>query len=203
VVALPGIDLAGVMAWEGHAVAIGDAGEKNRVVYEAVGSLVHSAEMCRKAGLEMQIVSCGGSGTYTITARIPGVTEIQAGGAVFTDVAYRTWGVDLEPSLFVLATVTSRPAPTRAIVDAGRKAMNGDVAMPEPRNWKELRLTGLHAEHGLLELQSPNVPLRVGDKVDFVVGYGDNTVFLHDILYGVRNDKVESVWTIQARGRLT
>jgi D-serine deaminase-like pyridoxal phosphate-dependent protein len=203
VVALPGIDLAGVMGWEGHAVAIGDPEEKNQVVHKAVGSLIHSAEMCREAGLEMRIVSCGGSGTYTITARIPGVTEIQAGGAVFTDVAYRRWGVGLEPSLFVLATVTSRPTPTRAIVDAGRKAMNGDAAMPEPRNWKGLRLTSLHAEHGLLELDSPNEPLRVGDKVDFIVGYGDNTVFLHDILYGVRNNKVESIWTIQARGKLT
>lgn len=203
IVGLPGLRLAGVMAWEGHAVPIRDPEEKKRVVHAAVGSLVRSAEMCRAAGIEIPIVSCGGSGTYTITAHIPGVTEIQAGGAVFTDVAYRNWGVPLEPSLFVLATVVSRPTPTRAIVDAGRKAMNGEVAMPQPRYLSGVKVVSLSAEHGTLELQSPDIPLRVGEKIDFIVGYGDNTVYLHDYLYGIRRGKVEVVWPILGRGKLT
>ena len=151
----------------------------------------------------MPIVSCGGSGTYTITARIPGVTEIEAGGAVFSDVTYRSWGVELDPSLFVQATVTSRPTPTRAIVDAGRKAMDGQTSMPMPRDIVGVTLSSLHAEHGLLELTGEDVKLRVGDKLDFIVGYGDNTVYQHDVLYGVRKGEVEVVWPILARGKLT
>jgi D-serine deaminase-like pyridoxal phosphate-dependent protein len=200
--ALRGIRLVGLMGWEGHAVAVSDADEKARLVHTAVGALVESAELCRAAGFNIAIVSCGGSGTYRITARMPGVTEIEAGGAVFGDVAYRRWGAQTECSLFVLASVVSRPSPTRAIVDAGRKAMNGDVAMPECRDLAGVRLSSLHAEHGLLELDRPDVPLRVGDKIDFVVGYGDNTVFLHDNLYGLRHGQVEVVWDILARGKL-
>ena len=203
VAALPGIQLAGAMAWEGHAVSIVDPEEKQQVCSKAVNSLVRTSEMIRSAGLEAPIVSCGGSGTYQITSHIPGVTEIQAGGAVFADVAYKRWGVGTEPSLFVLATVTSRPTATRAVVDAGWKAMNGAVSVPQPRSVGGARVAGLSAEHGILELDSADVPLHVGDKIDFIVGYGDNTVFLHDQLYGVRGSKVEVVWDILGRGKLT
>jgi len=200
---LSGIDLAGVMAWEGHAVAVVDPDEKLQMVNKAVNSLVRSAEMCREAGLEMPIVSCGGSGTYGITAHIPGVTEMQAGGAIFSDVAYRTWGAKTTPSLFIHAIVTSRASATCAVVDAGRKTMNGDTAMPEARDVPGVTVSGLSAEHGGLELSGPEVPLKVGDRLDFIVGYGDNTVYLHDTLYGIRNGIVEAAWPILARGKLT
>ena len=200
---LPGVQVAGVMAWEGHVRPIADPEEKKRACHKAVGSLVRSVEMIRAAGLEAPIVSCGGSGTHRITSHIPGVTEIQAGGAVFSDVAYRSWGVETECSLFVLATVVSRPTAYRAVVDAGFKAMNGWTAMPELRSIQEACLTVLDAEHGIMELESPDVPLQVGDKIDFIIGYGDTTIYLHDQLFGLRNDRLETVWDIQARGKLT
>jgi hypothetical protein len=42
----------------------------------------------------------------------------------------------------------------------------------------------------------------VGDALDFILGYGDATLFLHDQLYGIRNGRVEVVWAIQGRGKL-
>ena len=41
-----------------------------------------------------------------------------------------------------------------------------------------------------------------GDKVELVVGYGDFTTVLHDEFYGFRNDRLEVVWPILARGKL-
>jgi len=38
--------------------------------------------------------------------------------------------------------------------------------------------------------------------VEFVAGYSDTTVFLHDELYGTREDRVEIVWPILGRGKL-
>ena len=203
IAALPGIDLAGLMGWEGHVAALKDAEEKQRRCREAVGLLLRSADMCRAAGFRISIVSGGGSGTYQITARMPGMTEIQAGGAIFTDVTYRSWGVDLDCSLFVLATVVSRPTPTRAVIDAGRKAMGGESTMPQVKAVAGARLVKMNAEHGILELDGARIPLKVGDKIDLVVGYGDNTVFLHDHLFGVRNGKIETAWAIQGRGKLS
>jgi len=200
---LPGLDLAGVMGWEGHTLKYTDPEEKRRAILQAVQSLVCTAEMGWAAGMKMPIVSCGGSGTYQVTAHIHGVTEIQAGGAVFADVAYQKWGVPFESALHVLATVTSRPAPWRAIIDAGRKAMNGDSAMPVAKGLKGVKVTALNAEHGVLELEDTGILLKVGDKIDFITGYSDTTVFLHDQLYGVRKGLVETVWEIQGRGKLT
>jgi D-serine deaminase-like pyridoxal phosphate-dependent protein len=203
VATLPGIELAGLMGWEGHVVALNDPEEKQRRCREAVGLLLRSADLCRAAGFRTPIVSAGGSGTYQITARMPGVTEIQAGGAIFTDVTYRSRGVDLDCSLFILATVVSRPTPTRAVIDAGRKAMGGETMMPQVKAVAGARLVKMNAEHGILELDSARIPLKVGDKIDLVVGYGDSTVFLHDHLFGIRNGRVETAWAIQGRGKLS
>jgi D-serine deaminase-like pyridoxal phosphate-dependent protein len=202
VAALPGIHLAGVMAWEGHVVAMKDPVEKARVCEASVKKLTDSAELCRKAGLRIDIVSCGGSGSYQITSHLPGVTEIQAGGAVFTDVTYAGWGVPLEPSLFVLATVVSRPAATRAVCDAGQKTIDNIVSSPKVMGYEGVRVKGLSAEHGTLELAGAEVPLKVGDKIDLMTSYGDFTVYKHDYLYGVRSGMVETQWSVQARGAL-
>jgi D-serine deaminase-like pyridoxal phosphate-dependent protein len=198
---LSGLRFSGVMGWEGHTVGIEDPEEKNRSIQQSVASLVESAQRIRSAGLPTPIVSCGGSGSYRITASIPGVTEVQAGGAVLGDVTYVKWGAQTEPGLFILATVISRPVPERAVVDAGRKAMNGEVSMPVARDIPGLYLMKLNAEHGILAVENPKAMLKVGDKLDFIAGYGDNTVCLHDYLFGVRNGRVELVWEVQGRGR--
>jgi D-serine deaminase-like pyridoxal phosphate-dependent protein len=202
VASLPGIHLAGLMAWEGHVVAMEDQEEKRRVCTESVKKLTDSADLCRKAGLRIDIVSCGGSGSYQITSHLPGVTESQTGGAVFTDVTYRKWGVPLEPSLFVLTTIVSRPSPTRAVCDAGHKTVDYQVACPEVVGYKGLSVTHPSAEHGTMDLPGEQVPFKVGDKIDLMVSYGDWTVYKHDYLYGVRRGIVEAEWPIWGRGAL-
>jgi D-serine deaminase-like pyridoxal phosphate-dependent protein len=203
IIPLPGIDFAGLMGWEGHVVGITDPAEKKYVGEKAIHALVQTAELIRSEGIPVGIVSCGGSGSYTIVGSIPGVTEIQAGGAIFGDITYKNWGAGTSPSLFVMTSVSSHVLPNRAIVDAGRKSMNGDIFMPLPNNIEGLELAWISAEHGVLNVIDPNIQLKVGDKVNFVVGYGDWTVFLHDQLLGVREGKVEVIWDIQGRGKLT
>ena len=59
----------------------------------------------------------------------------------------------------------------------------------------------MSSEHGILNLKNENISLMIGDKIDYQVGYGDATVFLHDIIYGLRNQKLEIEWKIQGRGK--
>jgi D-serine deaminase-like pyridoxal phosphate-dependent protein len=202
VAALPSLHYTGLMGWEGHLASKPPSDEKRQACKDAVTRLVASADACRAAGLEVSIVSCGGTGTYQNSARVPGVTEVQAGGGVFGDVAYRKWGVDHECALTVLATVISRPTPTRVVFDAGRKAMGREVALPEPKTLVGAGPLRLSAEHGDFEFPEPRSEPGVGDRVEFVVGYGDTTVCLHDELIGVREGRVEVVWPILGRGKL-
>src|SRR5439155_236659 len=142
----------------------------------------------RVLGSAVDIVSCGGTGTYQTTARLPGITELQAGGGIFCDMMYRhDMHVDHEFALTVLATVTSRPVPTRVICDAGKKTMSTDAATPLPLIEAPVSAVRLSAEHTVLELSEPDTSLRVGDKVEFVVGYSDTTTMLPVEMFGVRN----------------
>jgi len=148
-------------------------------------------------------VSCGGTGTFTYCTQQPGVTEVQVGGAVFGDMHYlNDYHVDFALALTVLTTVTSRPTPTRIIVDAGKKAMSGDAAMPAPRGLPPIRALKLSAEHTRIELEAPRAAPAIGDKIELIVGYSDTTVHLHEEIVGVRRGRIESIWRVAARGKL-
>jgi D-serine deaminase-like pyridoxal phosphate-dependent protein len=201
IAAQQGVRFAGLMGWEGQTAAIPDPGEKAAAVAAAVRAIVQTAELCRVAGLPAEIVSCGGTGTYWISSAQPGVTEIQAGGGIFCDVHYRNdFGVDHPYALSVMTTVTSRPTPHRIICDAGKKSMSSDAAIPEPLGIGAIKSARLSAEHGNIELEAPNDTLRVGDRLEWIVGYSDTTVHLHDEIYATRDGRIEAVWPI-ARGR--
>jgi D-serine deaminase-like pyridoxal phosphate-dependent protein len=159
--------------------------------------------MCRKAGLPVEIVSCGGTGTYWITAPQPGITEIQAGGGVFCDVHYaKDFAVEHPYALTVMTTVTSRPTPNRIICDAGKKTMSSDASMPEPLGLGQVRAARLSAEHGIIELNDPSETPRVGDRLEWVVGYSDTTVHLHEEMYATRKGRIDAVWPILGRGKI-
>ncbi len=200
--ATPGVKLRGLMGWEGHCAGMPAGEQKRAACAAAITLLTGSAEACRAAGLPIEIVSCGGTGTYEYTAALPGITEIQAGGGIFHDLAYAGWGIPHEFALTVLCTVVSRPTPTRVIIEAGRKIFTSDQAVPRPFNIPDAGGLALSAEHGQFELASPSARPAVGDRIHCIVGYNDTTVHLHETLVGVRDGRVEIVWPLLGRGRL-
>lgn len=196
---LPGLQLKGIMSWEGHTIRTPED-EKAAAVQAALAPIIATAEAIRAAGLPCEIVSCGGTGTYKYSALVKGVTEIQAGGGVFGDLTYASWGVEHPQALSILATIISRATPTRIVTDTGKKVMSSDSKVPQPKGLTGVKSVSLSAEHGRIELEQPT-DLQVGDKIEFAVGYGDTTVHLHDVLYGVRKGVVEAVWPVAGRGK--
>ena len=197
-----GVKFSGLMTWESHALMITDIDEKRRAITEALKRVTETADLCRAEGIPVDIISCGGTGTYWISAFQPGITEIEAGGGVYCDIRYRTiFGVDHEYAMTVLSTVTSRPTPTRIICDAGKKTMSSDAGVPEAMGL-EVESTGFSAEHGTINLKKPEESPRIGDLIEFIVGYSDTTVVLHDTMIGIRNGTVETVWPLLGRGKL-
>lgn len=194
---------AGVMGWEGQTVHMQDLDAKKRAITESVALLTSTADACRAAGLPVDIVSCGGTGTYQHTAFLPGITELQAGGGIFCDLVYHDdMHVDHEFALTILATVTSRPSPTRIITDTGKKTMSSDAMVPRPCISAPVDRAGLSAEHATIHLAAPSDEPRIGDKIEFIVGYTDTTTMLHEEMYAHRQGQVEMVWPIAGRGKL-
>ena len=198
----PGVRYRGLMAWEGHAVRIEDHEEKRQVIAEAIGKLLESVALCRDAGLPIDIISAGGSGTYKVTPFFEQITEIQAGGAILSDATNRKRHVETDPAIFLRATVTSRPEPDRILHDAGFKALPVFYGDPEPLGLANVTDIRTSAEHGIITLNAPNDAPAIGSGIDFLIGYGDITVFMHDVLYGVRDGVVETEWPIAGRGKL-
>jgi D-serine deaminase-like pyridoxal phosphate-dependent protein len=131
--------------------------------------------------------------------------EIQPGSYVFMDRDYarNEWAPPMprfEHSLFVLATVMSRPGPDLAVVDAGLKASSVDSGMPEV--WQRPGLSYTHAsdEHGWVEIGPDAAAPGLGDKLLLVPGHCDPTVNLYDWYVCVRGGAVEALWPITARG---
>ena len=198
----PGLQYQGLMAWEGHAGVIEDEDLKRQEIEKAVGLLTETVVRCREDGLPVSIVSGGGTLTYKVTPFLPGITEIQAGGAIFCDMKYMSRGVETEPALFVQSVVTSRPVPDRIICDAGFKALPDWATPAKPVGLSGVKTVKMSAEHGNVTLEAPDLSVKVGDTLDFIVGYSDATVFLHDKMYGIRDGVVEVVWDIQGRGKI-
>jgi D-serine deaminase-like pyridoxal phosphate-dependent protein len=201
---LAGVEIVGLMGYEGHLHGVTNAGEKRAKIDEAMGVLEYCRDGLRKKGIRCDIVSAAGTGSYQFTADHSAVTELQCGGGIFGDPKYtEQYGVlGLEPALTLLTTVVSRTKIERAIVDAGRKAVNGDMCMPLVKGFPDAQVVQLSAEHGWIDLGPSAQDFKIGDKVELVVGYADFTTVLHDEFHVCRGDRLEAVWPIAARGML-
>jgi D-serine deaminase-like pyridoxal phosphate-dependent protein len=198
-----GLTFEGLMGYEGHTLLIPEPDRKRSAVAEAIGRLNAARASVEGAGLPCRIVSAGGTGSYQITGDLPGLTEIQAGGGVFA-CQYYTQLCKVEghrPAISVLATVVSRPGPTRAILDIGQKSISGYRTPPVLPDYPSCVVTSLSAEHASLDVPT-DCPLKIGQKVSVIPGYSDFTFVLHDRVVAHRGGRTESVWELLGRGKL-
>lgn len=203
--AADGLELMGLMGYEGHVLNVTPPQAKVAACNEALNHLVISRDLLRAEGLSAEVISAGGTGCFEITAAHCGVTELQAGGGIFMDAMYRdafhvTEALGL--ALTCLATVTSRRS-ERAIVDAGFKTLSAFHHPPQALGRDDLELKYLSAEHGVFTVVPGRDGPRLGDRLELAVGYSDSTTFMHDFLLGTRGDRVETVFEVSGRGLLT
>jgi D-serine deaminase-like pyridoxal phosphate-dependent protein len=192
------------MGYEGHLLTLRDPEDKRRQIHAALEQVVETKRQLESSGIPCPIVSCGGTGSYEITLAHEGVSELQAGGAIFMDAFYRRQCnvQSLDYAMTVLTTVVSTPAPDRAIIDAGRKTLNTEIESPEVVGRDDVSVESLSAEHGTLRLSPGAEPLQIGDRLELIPGYGDLTTVLHDEIYAMRAGRLERIIEIEARGKI-
>ena len=64
------------------------------------------------------------------------------------------------------------------------------------------RFHKMNEEHGFVDLTHAEGEFRVGDRVHVVPNHICVAVNLHERVYGLREEQVEEVWTVDARGKL-
>ena len=164
-------------------------------------------DLLARHGIECPTITGAGTGTFEFESASGVYTELQCGSYIFMDADYgRNLDRDgaptkaFEPSLFVWATVMSRPAEDRAIVDAGLKALAFDSGPPLVCDEPAATYERASDEHGRLAVSGATNRLSIGDKIRLVPGHCDPTVNLYDWYVGIRGNRVEQLWPITARG---
>jgi hypothetical protein len=193
-----GLRFRGLTGYEGHCVRMKPGKDKINAVQQAMNQLVSTADLIRSRGLPVEIVSAGGTGTYSISGRIPRVTEIQAGSYPLMDTDYHTVCADFDLALSVLGTVISRTRNERLVLDIGLKEISGERGLPVLKHLEGARLSRLNAEHAIVDILDPHLPVQVGDQVEVWAHYSDATVNLHRQMFGVRDGRIEDTFLLES-----
>ncbi len=220
----PAAELAAVIAGKPHLTFGGlhayyGTAQHFRTTQERVTAIASAGERVRETltelerlGIPCPIVTGAGTGTFELEAASGIWNELQPGSYIFMDADYARNTVDggrpfdtFEHALFVLVSVMSTPAPDRAVVDAGHKALGNDAGFPEVPGLPGAKYHRPSDEHGVLDLSAAQQRPALGDKILLIPGHCDPTVNLHDWYIGVRglgtrDARVASVWPVAARG---
>ncbi len=200
------LKLAGLMGYSGAASHA--KGWKNRsdVSNSEVDKLMSSVQLCRKAGIPVEIVTGGSTGSYNIDSqRKDGLTELQAGSYALMDSNYHHIGGedgsesynDFGLALTVLTTVVSKHFPKKVSVDAGNKSMTQPTDMVKGR--PDLRVQRAGAEYGRIEWDEADPEPKLGDQFDIVLSNLDMSVNCFDRMFVCKGDQVVDVYTVLAR----
>jgi 3-hydroxy-D-aspartate aldolase len=203
----PHLAFAGLQAYHGSAQHLRGWEERQHAIGEATKKARLTRDLLARHRIECPTITGAGTGTFEFEAGSGVYTELQCGSYIFMDADYgRNLDRDgaptkaFEPSLFVWATVMSRPAQDRAIVDAGLKALAFDSGPPLVPDEPAASYERASDEHGRLGISGATNRLNVGEKVRLIPGHCDPTVNLYDWYVCVRQGRVEQLWPITARG---
>lgn len=179
-----GLNVRGVMGYEGHLMMIEDRERQARAVKAAMAVLLTARE---KVGGD--VVSAGGTGTYDLNVW---ANEIQAGSYALMDAAYAKLGLPFVQALFLWTTVIS-VSNDHAVADGGAKALAMDHGLPELPGATVLRCADEHITF------RPGSAVAVGDKLRVIPAHVDPTMAKHEHAYLVHGDEVIAVWQIDMR----
>ena len=187
---------AGLQAYSVSGSHTEGAIERRNHSMKAIAQAVVIQRELLAAGFDARTLTGASTGTWDIDTAITEVTEIQAGSYPLMDAAYRRIiGEDFAPAMTVLATVISASHPDRVTVDAGYKAFATDRPFgPEAVGLEGVRWQWGGDEHGILHLENPSRPIRLGDQMEFIPPHCDPTVNLYDRIYATRGGRVEEIW---------
>lgn len=204
----PGLKFTGIQAYQGAMQHLDNYEDRKAKLDTAIEMVEAAVAGLKSAGLEPELVSGGGTGSYYFESASGVYNELQCGSYAFMDADYgrildkdgkRIDQGEWENALFILTSVMSHAKPDKAICDAGLKAQSVDSGLPFVYGREDVKYIKCSDEHGVID--DPSGVLKVGDKLRLVPGHCDPTCNVHDWYVGVRAGKVECVWPVSARGK--
>jgi D-serine deaminase-like pyridoxal phosphate-dependent protein len=228
VLKLENLKLKGIWTHEGHNYTARTPDQVKQITEEAGRQMVEAKkDLQTELGIEVYN-SVGSTPGAKILAKMKGIDEIRPGAYVFYDEGQVFMGVcnRKDCALSILTMIFSRPAPDRAICDAGSKAYYPpgeylafsrkglEVNWPLPSTgggvvkgldgeiYEDIVFHRWGEEYGILRLYDPKRVLSIGDLIEVIPYHVCSTVNLYDQIVGIRDGEVETIWPIWARGKV-
>lgn len=198
----------GIQAYQGAMQHMDSFEDRQAKLDTAITMVKDAVDGLKAEGIECELVSGGGTGSYYFESNSGVYNELQCGSYAFMDADYgrildedgkRIDAGEWENAFFILTQVMSHAKPDKAIVDAGLKAQSVDSGLPFIYGRDDVEYIKCSDEHGVVA--DPDGALKVCEKLKLVPGHCDPTVNVHDWYVGVRNGKVETLWPVSARGK--
>ncbi|HBT02471.1 MAG TPA: alanine racemase [Citreicella sp.] len=206
--AAPNLSYRGIQAYQGAMQHMDSFEDRQAKIDAAVAQVKDAVDTLKSEGIDTELVSGGGTGSYYFESTSGVYNELQCGSYAFMDADYgrildkdgkRIDAGEWENAFFILTSVMSHAKADKAICDAGLKAQSVDSGLPVIFGRDDVEYVKCSDEHGVIS--DPKGVLKVNDKLRLVPGHCDPTANVHDWYVGVRNGKVECVWPVSARGK--
>ena len=201
---LPGVEFKGLLTFKGGAPDLDHIKHSSAFFEETTETLFAK-------GISVETISAGGT-VYAHGAwpdQPPfGVTECRPGVYAYYDHVKVSFGVATfdDCAMRITTTVVSRPATERVIVDAGAKTLTNDGfhwvdGFGHMLEYPDAKVAFLSEEHGIVDMSASHARPSIGDRVTIIPNYCNGVTNVHDVVYGVRGDLVETIWPVAARGK--
>ncbi len=211
--AMPNLVFKGVSTHPGHVYGASNPEDVPRYVADEKNSLRAAKTALAAAGYRCEIVGSGSTPTFADAVDDADITHYHPGNYVFYDALQMALGVAQEKdcALTVQATVVSRPAPDRAIIDAGAKCLGLDQGAHGNDSLKgfghikgrpDLELYSLSEEVGKIHVH-PEAALAVGDTVEIIPNHSCSSANLTGNFIACRGDTVERIIAVDIRSNST
>jgi D-serine deaminase-like pyridoxal phosphate-dependent protein len=203
--ALPGLRMDGLSGYEGHCSLELDDEKRHEKQAAAMQYFVDVADHLEANGVPCPILSAAGTATAFWTGENPRITELQLGSYAAMDDYHFLMEPRFKKATTAVVTVISRRR-DRVVLDLGKKTFGsaevGSIAAhPRIFGHEGLKPYRFDEEHATYEADE-TCPLKVGDVVDFHLGYTPFAVNYFDAYHVVEDGTVVDIWPIMPRGPL-
>jgi D-serine deaminase-like pyridoxal phosphate-dependent protein len=157
-------------------------------------------------GLRIERVSGGGTPCMWQAHTHPELTEHRAGIYVYGDrLTLRSGAVSLDNcAIKVHTTVVSRPTSERGVLDAGSKSLSMDLHGLDGYGYvceyPGAKIYALSEEHGHVDFSACAPKPDIGERLTVIPNHCCTVTSLFDEVVGARDDQVEVIWQVEARG---
>ena len=176
---------------------------------EVQARLAEITERCKRSGLDVAVVSNGGTPDLYRAHEVTIATEHRPGTYIYSDrslVETQAFGTWEDCALRVHASVLSHAARDRCIIDTGSKSLSSDLLgmqnyghIVEHPEWE---IRGLSEEHGHVHVPAGVAEPKIGERITVIPNHVCVVTNLFDRIYAARQGRVETFYDVAARGKV-